>query len=181
MKVISGYLKGRNIEGYAIIGTRPTMSRVKESVFATIQDYVKDSIFLDLFAGTGNIGIEAISNGASFCYFVDNNRIAIDIIKKSVNKFDINDKCHLINKDYKNALNYFIENNITFDIIYIDPPYKMNCLDKIVNIILDNKLLKENGLIILEYNNVNNKINHNIEVIKNKKYGDKYITILKNN
>lgn len=181
MKVISGYLKGRNIEGYDIIGTRPTMNRLKESVFATIQDYVKDSIFLDLFAGTGNIGIEAISNGASFCYFVDNNRIAIDIIKKSVNKFDITNKCNLINKDYKNALNYFIENNITFDIIYIDPPYKMNCLDKIVNIILDNKLLKENGLIILEYNNFNNNINHNLEIIKNKKYGDKYITILKNN
>ena len=180
MKVISGFLKGRNIEGYDIIGTRPTMSRVKESVFGTIQQDIDNSVFLDLFAGTGNIGIEAISNGAKCCYFVDNNRIAIDIIKKNANKFDISNKCNFLNKDYNKALNYFIDNNIKFNIIYIDPPYKMDCLDKIVNIILNNNLLEEDGLIILEYNNINNKINHDIEVVKNKKYGDKYITILRN-
>lgn len=181
MKVISGFLKGRNIEGYDIIGTRPTMSRVKESVFGTIQQDINNSVFLDLFAGTGNIGIEAISNGAKCCYFVDNNRIAIDIIKKNASKFNISDKCNFLNKDYKNALNYFIDNNIKFNIIYIDPPYKMDCLDKIVNIILNNNILEEDGLIILEYNNINNKINHDIEIVKNKKYGDKYITILRNN
>ena len=180
MKVISGFLKGRNIEGYDIIGTRPTMSRVKESVFGTIQQDIDNSVFLDLFAGTGNIGIEAISNGAKCCYFVDNNRIAIDIIKKNANKFDISNKCNFLNKDYKNALSYFCDNDIKFNIVYIDPPYKMDCLDKIVNIILNNNLLEEDGLIILEYNNINNKINHDIEVVKNKKYGDKYITILRN-
>ena len=73
MKVISGTLKGRKILGYDIEGTRPTMDRVKESLFATIQEYLKDSIVLDLFAGSGNLGIEAISNGSSHCYFIDNN------------------------------------------------------------------------------------------------------------
>ena len=63
MKIISGKYKGRILKGYTIDGTRPTMDRVKESVFAMIQEYVKDSLFLDLYSGTGNIGIEAISNG----------------------------------------------------------------------------------------------------------------------
>ena len=71
MKVISGLLKGRNILGYDIDGTRPTMDRVKESLFAMIQDYIKDSTVLDLFAGSGSLGIEAISNGAKTCYFID--------------------------------------------------------------------------------------------------------------
>ena len=69
MKVISGFLRGREIKGYTIDGTRPTMDRVKESMFAIIQDYIKDSVCLDLFAGTGNLGIEAISNGAKKVYF----------------------------------------------------------------------------------------------------------------
>ena len=78
IKVISGYLKGRELFGYNVETTRPTMSRVKESMFASIQNYISDSIVLDLFCGTGSLGIEAISMGANKCYFVDNNR---DIIK----------------------------------------------------------------------------------------------------
>ena len=76
MRVISGVLKGRKIEGYDIEGTRPTMDRVKESVFGSIQDYIKDYIVLDLFAGSGNLGIEAISNGSEYCYFIDNNDLS---------------------------------------------------------------------------------------------------------
>ena len=81
MKVISGTLKGRNIKGYNIDGTRPTMDRVKESLFGMIQDNIKESTVLDLFSGSGNLGIEAISNGAKFCYFIDNNKEAIQTIK----------------------------------------------------------------------------------------------------
>ena len=71
MKIISGEFKGRNIEGYQIIGTRPTMDRVKESIFAMIQDNIKNSLVLDLFAGSGNYGIESLSNYAQFAYFND--------------------------------------------------------------------------------------------------------------
>ena len=74
MRVISGYLKGRNILGYNIPGTRPTMDRVKESMFASIQDYIDNSTVLDLFCGTGSLGIEALSMGSNKCYFVDNGK-----------------------------------------------------------------------------------------------------------
>ena len=71
MKIISGSLKGRTIDGFNIEGTRPTMDRVKESLFGMIQSYIKDSICLDLFAGSGNLAFEAISNGSKLCYFID--------------------------------------------------------------------------------------------------------------
>ena len=98
MRVISGFLRGREIKGYTIDGTRPTMDRVKESMFAIIQDYIKDSICLDLFAGTGNLGIEAISNGAKKVYFNDKNKIACKVIRETVDKFDISDKCEILIK-----------------------------------------------------------------------------------
>ena len=86
MRVISGKYKGKRINGYDIDGTRPTMDRVKESMFGTIQDYIKDSVVLDLFAGSGNLGIEALSNGALKGYFVDNNKKVIDTIKKNIDE-----------------------------------------------------------------------------------------------
>ena len=179
MKIISGTLKGRKIDNYNIEGTRPTMDRVKESVFASIQNELKNAIFLDLFAGTGNIGIEAISNGASICYFVDNNKIAIDNITNYINKFNIKSISHILNMDYNKALNYFIKNEIKFDIIYIDPPYKTNYINDIINTITNNNLLNNDGLLIIENTNTNIINKNNLEIIKEKKYGNKYITILK--
>ena len=78
MRVISGKYKGKNLIGFDIDGTRPTMDRVKESLFGIIQNNIKNSVVLDLFAGSGSLGIEAISNGASEVYFIDNN---IELIK----------------------------------------------------------------------------------------------------
>ena len=89
MKVISGILKGRNIKGYDIVGTRPTMDRVKESLFAMIQEDIRDSVVLDLFAGSGSLGIEAISNGAEYSYFVDNNIEVIKVLNENINNFNI--------------------------------------------------------------------------------------------
>ena len=88
MRVISGFLKGRIIKGININGTRPTMDRVKESLFAIIQNNIKNSICLDLFAGSGSLGIEAISNGAQMSYFVDNSKIAIKTINENINNLN---------------------------------------------------------------------------------------------
>ena len=123
MKVISGFLRGREIKGYTIDGTRPTMDRVKESMFAIIQDYIKDSVCLDLFAGTGNLGIEAISNGAKKVYFNDKNPVAVKIIKSNLEKFGVMDKADVIKKDYEDAIEYYRVNRIKFNIIFLDPPY----------------------------------------------------------
>ena len=91
MKVISGILKGRVIKGHDIEGTRPTMDRVKESLFGSIQNYIRDSAVLDLFAGSGSLGIEALSNGAKYVLFNDLNIKCTLSIKENIQKFNKND------------------------------------------------------------------------------------------
>lgn len=180
MKVISGILKGRTIKGYNIEGTRPTMDRVKESIFGSIQNYIQDSIVLDLFAGSGNLGIEALSNGSEYCYFVDNNKECIKCINDNLNKFNINNKSKVIFKDYNKALEYFKDNNINFDLIFIDPPYKYENINDIVNIITKYNLLNNNGILVLEFKYDNLMLDSNIYTLhKSKKYGDKFVFIYK--
>ena len=177
MKVISGLLKGRNIEGFNIEGTRPTMDRVKESIFSTIQFEIRDSVVLDLFAGSGNLGIEAISNGASKCYFVDNNKIAINTINKNIKTFNIEDKSIIIKNDYMNALDSL--RNTIFDIVFLDPPYKDNYIDSSIKFLLKNNMLNDEALIICEYDKDINREYDLLDEIKTKKYGDKFVTIFK--
>ena len=179
MKIISGFLKGRIIKGFDIEGTRPTMDRVKESLFGTIQNYVSDSIVLDLFAGSGNLGFEAISNGAKYCYFNDFNKKCVSLIKNSINDFKVEDFASCLNLDYKRALEYFKENNISFDLIFLDPPYKNDCLNDVLSYICDNNLLNNNGIVVCEVDSLYLNFSR-YEVIKEKKYGDKYIIIYKN-
>lgn len=175
MRVISGIYKGKNLLGFDIEGTRPTMDRVKESMFASIQNYIKDSVVLDLFAGSGSLGIESISNGCKKCYFVDNNKLAIDIINK--NAADINNKI-ILNKDYKSALEYFKNNNIKFDLILLDPPYKNNLLNNSIKYIEEYNLLNDNGILVCEFEV--DEIVTKYKLIKSKKYGLKYVNIYKN-
>ena len=168
MRVISGTLKGRNIEGFNLDGTRPTMDRVKESLFASIQNYIEGATVLDLFAGSGNLGIEALSNYCDKCYFIDNNNIAIETIKENTKGID---NAIIIKSDYKKYLN---ETNIKYDIIILDPPYKSNYIKEIIDIIDEKKLLNQNGIIVCE---TDFPLEISRKVYKSKKYGQKYIQI----
>ena len=180
MRVISGYLKGRKLEGYNVETTRPTMDRVKESMFASIQNYIEDSVVLDLFCGTGSLGIEALSMGSNKCYFVDNNKEIIKYLNKNINNLNIQDKSVIINKDYKDSLLYFRNNNIKFNLILVDAPYKMEVMNEVINLINKYNLLLDNGILVLEYSFDILKDNYdNFELIKTKKYSDKYVTIYK--
>ena len=178
MKVISGTLKGRNIQGYDIDGTRPTMDRVKESLFAMIQDYIPNSQVLDLFAGSGNLGIEAISNGAKHAYFTDNNKEVIKVLNTNITNLSIKDKSTVILTDWKKYLNNC---NQKFDIIFVDPPYDYNVYEKIMDKVSTLNLLNKDGLIILEHANLKLKEEYNnLRLYKVKKYGNKTVNIYKN-
>lgn len=178
MRVISGYLKGRKLDGYMVETTRPTMDRVKESMFASIQNYIDDAAVLDFFCGSGSLGIEAISMGANKCYFVDNNKNIIKYLKKNIDNLDINDKSFIVERDYKDSLLYFKNNNIKFDIILVDAPYKMEVMNEVANIINDYDLLTNNGVLVLEYSFDNVKeLYGKLSLIKTKKYSDKFVSI----
>lgn len=176
MRVISGKYKGKNLEGFDIEGTRPTMDRVKESLMASIQNYIKNACVLDLFAGSGSLGIEAISNGAKSCYLVDKNKMLIDIINKNIT--DMNDEFHVLHSNYEAALLLYKNANLKFDIIFLDPPYKMNLISNSLKLIKEYNLLNKNGIIVCEYET--EKIDTSTyEIYKEKKYGNKLIMILK--
>lgn len=176
MRVISGKYKGKKLNGFNIDGTRPTMDRVKESLFGIIQNYLKDSVILDLFAGTGSLGIEALSNGASKCYFVDNGKE----IKKHLqdNLKDITDYVFL-EMDYKQAINKLVELKIKIDIAFLDPPYHEFLINDAIELIIKNKILNNNSIIVCEYIDEEIAIPDDFIVLKDKKYGDKKIFILK--
>ena len=182
MKVISGTLKGRNIQGYNIDGTRPTMDRVKESLFAMIQTNIKDSMVLDLFAGSGHLGIEAISNGAKTCYFIDNNKEVIKVLNQNISNLNIKSNSKVLLSDWKKSLNEFSNQDIKFDLIFVDPPYDYNVYEKILDKVSTLNLLTENGLIILEHSNLKLKDTYNnLTLYKEKRYGNKSVNIYKLN
>ena len=180
MRVISGKLKGREIIGYDIDGTRPTMDRVKESIFGSIQEYIEDSVVLDLFSGSGNLGIEAISNGCSKCYFIDNNKKCIKVIEDNIKSFNIEENSIVICNDYVKAIKRFSDDNINFDIIFVDPPYKYRIAKEVLELVNKCQVLKDDVIIVFEYSL--DKLDDNIKgykLLKYKKYGDKYISIYK--
>ena len=177
MKIISGKYKGRNLDGHNLDGTRPTMERVKESLFAIIQNHLDNAIVLDLFSGSGNLGIEALSEGASYAYLVDFNKKAAITIKNNLNNIGIKD-AEVINLDYKKALNYLKDKKM--DLIFLDPPYKTDYIEQSIKLIDEYNMLNEDGLIICENDSLDKIVYpENYEVVKDRKYGDKWVVILK--
>ncbi|MFA5408518.1 MAG: 16S rRNA (guanine(966)-N(2))-methyltransferase RsmD [Bacilli bacterium] len=178
MRVISGFLKGRNIKGDKIKGTRPTMDKIKQSVFAMIQDDVRESTCLDLFAGSGSLGIEAISNGASSTYFIDKGKEAYDTIKYNIEQFNIENQSKVFHDDYMKMLLYFKNNNIQFNLIFLDPPYKENLIEEVLTFISNNNLLYPYGQVICEFSDeILDDEYGNLSVIKQRLYGDKQVKI----
>lgn len=176
MKIISGKYKGRNIEGFTIDGTRPTMDRVKESLFAMIQNYIPNSRVLDLFSGSGNLAFEALSEGASSAVLVDSNYKAIKVIDNNIKNIGI-ENTKVLNMDYKKAIEFLSKES--FDVIFLDPPYKTNYIEESIKLISKYNILSESGIIVCESDSLDKIVYDNYKCIKDKKYGDKYIVILK--
>lgn len=150
MRVISGKARGTKLSSIDGIATRPTLDRVKESLFNIIQNKIPESIILDLFAGSGAIGIEFISRGAKQVYFCEKSHIASKMIQQNLEKTRFLEESILIEKDYKECLKSLKEKNMSFDIIYIDPPYRENLAVDSIKRILSLDLLEEKGTIIIE-------------------------------
>lgn len=183
MRVISGKARGTKLSSIESLSTRPTLDRVKESLFNIIQNNLKSAVVLDLFAGSGQLGIEALSRGADKAYLCDINRDAAKMIKQNLEKTKLKDKAVVINEDYKKALR-ILNTNEKFDIIFIDPPYKEDiAVDSIIDIIHESRL-KENGIMIIETDEIErdlreiNKI-ENIKIIDQRKYGRASLIFIK--
>lgn len=176
MRIISGKARGTKLytlDGYET--TRPTLDRVKEALFSKINIELLDSDVLDLFSGSGALGLESLSRGANKAYLVDNSSKAIKIIKQNVQKTRFEDKAIVLQNDYLKALETFKNDNIQFDFIFIDPPYKTDFAVNSTKYIIENNLLKSTGEIILETDIVKDVLEKlksvNLEIVDVKKYG----------
>lgn len=178
MRIVSGKYKGKKIAGYDLLGTRPTMDRVKESLFAMLQPILTDSICLDLFAGSGNLGFEALSQGAKEVVLVDKNYQALQVMKKNAALLQIEEKISFYQGDFKKILAQL--QGRKFTLIFLDPPYETDYIDQALTLIHTYQLLTDQGWIVLESNDPS-KVEPppGYELIKYRKYGDKYISIIK--
>ena len=148
MRVVSGNLRGMKLNTIEGDSTRPTREVVKEALFSIIMNYVEDAIFLDLFAGSGAIGIEAISRGAKGAIFIDLNPKCVKVIKENVAKGRIEENSRIYNTDYKMALKKLQGEKI--DIIFVDPPYNKKMGVDAIERISEYDLLADDGIIIIE-------------------------------
>ena len=174
MRVISGSARGLKLKTPKNEDIRPTTDRVKESLFNIISNYIIDSNILDLFSGTGSLGIEALSRGAMKCVFVDISKDSMSIIKDNIEKARLNDKSETMITDYVGAINKLSSRNEKFDVIFMDPPYYKNIFIPALEKINSAKILKEDGIIVVEHDS-KDKLPDNIgNIIKDrdKKYGN---------
>lgn len=150
MRVIAGsarHLKLKTIEG---MGTRPTTDRIKETLFNMLSFYVEDSRFLDLFSGSGGIGIEALSRGAKQAVFVEQNKKAVACIKENLMHTHLSDKAVVMSKDVMTALRLLDDEKQAFDYIFMDPPYGKLLEKEAVLCLDDSSLCNEDTTIIIE-------------------------------
>lgn len=147
MRVISGTARGTALFCPETEGIRPTSDRVKENIFNLIQYEVSDKKVLDLFSGSGAMGIEALSRGARYCLFADNAAIAEDAVKRNIKKTRMENKCRIVREDFESLLSSLSEK---FDLVFLDPPYHHGYVEKAVKKLISKKLLSENAVVIAE-------------------------------
>lgn len=165
MRVIAGTYRSRKLKEVELDSTRSTKDRVKESIFNSIQNDLYERTVLDLFAGSGALGIEALSRGASHCVFNELNTVAAKVLKENIAMLKI-ENCKVTRLDYVDFLIGFKD---TFDIIILDPPYHMNVIDDIIQLISRNKLLNDDGIIVALYDKNNSLKEENSDIIEYKK------------
>jgi 16S rRNA (guanine(966)-N(2))-methyltransferase RsmD len=177
MRIIGGTMRGTKLFTLEGLNTRPTLDRVKESLFNILNFDLKDSIVLDLFSGSGALSLESVSRGAKIAYACDKSKEAIKIIEKNVEKTRSESKIKVLNIDYNDALNKFKNDNQKFDIIYLDPPYESLFAEDAIEKIEKYNLLSEGGKIIIEtddskkvLDNLDSKL-ESLELIDTRKYG----------
>ena len=149
MRIIAGTARSMPLKTIEGKDTRPTTDRIKETLFNILQMDVPGAVFLDLFAGSGGIGLEAVSRGAKKAVFVENSKKAAACIQENIRFTKFTSSCDLKCMDALSALR-MLERRYVFDIIFMDPPYKQEFEYDVLSYLKDSSLLKENGIIIVE-------------------------------
>jgi 16S rRNA (guanine966-N2)-methyltransferase len=181
MRIISGRARGLKLNAPKNNDIRPTTDRIKESLFNIINPYVLDSEVLDLFAGTGSLGLECLSRGAKECVFVDSSKESIKVLNSNIKKANFVSESQVLNYEFNNALNSLKLKNRKFDIVFLDPPYYENMFIEAIKKIDSFDLINEDSIIVVEHDSVD-KFPDTLGRIKkhrDKKYGNTTLTFYK--
>jgi len=176
MRIIAGDFKGRKLTAPLDRKVRPTTDKVKEAIFSIVMPYIEDAIVFDLFAGTGNLGLEALSRGAAHCFFCDAGKDSLSLIKQNIKLCNAELKSTVIPGDFRNAL---LKINKKADIILLDPPYKSGYLPECLDLIQKIEKLNSGGIIVAEFGDDTQLEDHYglLCKIKQKQYGTVNIAI----
>lgn len=181
MRVISGKCRGTHLLAPEGMETRPTTDRIKETLFNMIAFDLPECEFLDLFSGSGGIGIESLSRGAKRAVFVDQGKKPLTCIKANLEKTRLNQDAEVMGMNVLDAVKTLGRRKEKFDIIFMDPPYALEGIDEIIATIANQELLHENGYIILERSSANSivKLPDNLVLWKEKKYKTTTLSFIK--
>ena len=183
MRIISGKARGTKLYTLKGIETRPTLDRVKESFFNIISPNILNATVIDLFAGSGAIGLEFASRGAKKVYLCDISKDAVNIIKKNIQKTHLEENVEIYNCDFKKILRHL--KNEKIDIVYIDPPYKTDYIKEAIKEIININIMNLNTILIVETDEVNRITNELkewesiIKIIDQRKYGRANLIFIK--
>ncbi len=179
LKIITGTTKGKLLKTLEGEATRPTSSRVKEALFSSIQFDIEGRRVLDLFAGSGGLGLEAMSRGADSVMFTDMAREAIDIVKENAKSCGFFDKCRYLSQDYRNYIRK-ASGRDKFDLVFIDPPYSLECSADAAVRLRDAGLLADGAIVAIEGGSeqIDTSSLRDFEVLKDTHYGKKTFLLI---
>ncbi len=183
MRIIAGKFKGRRLKMLKGLQIRPTSDRVREALFSILGDMVEGSRVLDLFAGSGALGLEALSRGAEEVVFVEKDRDARAIIRDNITALAMDASCEVIPGDYRNILKRLGNKGSSFDLILADPPYQdteTGTAENLLSLIVEFGTLRKNGLVVIEHSR---RVKINIpdsswKIIQIKRYGRSCLTMV---
>jgi len=173
VRVVSGVKKGLHLKAVPGTSTRPTTDKVKEAIFNIIGPYFDGGVGLDLFGGSGGLGIEALSRGIDKMIFVDRDQKAIQTIKGNLETCRLLDQAEVYRNDAVRALKAIVKRDIKFDVIFLDPPYKQQKLTELIEEISKHQLLTSDGVVIAEHDSevLLEKSIGNLELVRHEEYG----------
>lgn len=175
MRIIAGKRKGTKLSSPKDDSIRPTTDRIKEAVFNTLQNLIPESKVLDLFCGSGALGIEAWSRGAELVILADKSASSIELAKKNKAIIGNPNEIKIIKKNYVDCIKMF-KNSEEFDIVFLDPPYKAGLYENVLDYIIESNILNKDAVIVAETDVNTNIENENLLLWKQKKYGNTVIS-----
>lgn len=183
MRVITGTAKGLQLKAPAGFETRPTADRVKESIFNILGNIVYEADVLDLFAGTGNLGIEALSRGAKHATFIDHNTKSIQTIRENLHYTKLFQSARVLQSDADKALSQLIRAGIRFDMIFCDPPYNKGFVSSMVKCFMEYPVLASGGILVLEHSKheIPELNTSALEWKRTEKYGETLVSFFRQN